>query len=261
MRLAPSRVQPASRHSPWKAGFREEIFPANAKQTKLTNRILMGTTALTVFRTREFDGTNTANVSLIWRKFDGHPTSHGRDLLQALAAREFSSISQLVTATWQGLLELQARPEFDWQFCPVLHSQRPAAEWWYSLSLRDGDDEMPRGGPCMAGPFAVWLEVRHNRRTLYDGPISKYTPNDDPSQDEHDPETKPPPQQPAEPDDPDQLRLAFGQACLEASSTPAPSDGLAAGATPPSHQEAAGRKRIQPNTSHNQTGSNRPPQL
>jgi hypothetical protein len=221
----------------------------------------MSTHALTVFRTREFDGTNTVNVSRIWRKFDGHPTSHGRDLLQALSATEFSSISQLVAATWQGLLELQARPEFDWQFCPVLHSQRPYARWRYSLSLRDGAGEMPRGGPCMAGPFTVWLQVEHLRRTVYDGPISEYVPNDDPSQDEQDPEPKPSPQQPAEPDDPNQLRLRFGQACRDASFAPAPSNALAAGATPPSHQEATGRKRTQPDTSRNQTGSNRPPQL
>ena len=158
----------------------------------------MSTHALTVFRTQEFDGANVANVSHIWRKLDGYPTCHGRELVRILSGREFMSISELIAETWSGLLAQAVKRESYWQYCPVLHSQRAQAEWQYSLSLRDQDGEMPRGGPCMAGPFVVWLEVKYSRKKVYEGPLDEYVANDDPLNIEKDFESK---QKPTPPED------------------------------------------------------------
>jgi len=139
----------------------------------------MSTHALTVLRTREWDGENVANVSHIWRKYDGYPTCHGGELVRILSGKEFISSSELIAETWSGLVTLAPNRENNWQFCPVLHSQRPPAEWHYSLSLRNKVGELPRGGPLMPGPFHVWLKVRHKRKIIYDGPLAKYVPDDD----------------------------------------------------------------------------------
>jgi hypothetical protein len=149
------------------------LTPEN--RTKQKN---MSTHALTVYRSREFDGETVHEVGHFFRKFDGQPTGHGRHLKLLLQGKKFTTLWELVGAVANGLrIESQGR-NYNWSFVPVAPQSMDdiEPEYIYRLSLVDKCGEMPRGNSADAHCDVHIAVTDIGGRELYSGLLNDYVP-------------------------------------------------------------------------------------
>jgi hypothetical protein len=145
----------------------------------------MSTPCLTVFATREFDGYEVVETGHFFRKFDGHPETHGQELKRMLNGKHYRVTFELMADVFKGLLGLLSRPEHSSQFCLVEpNDPNIFVEYVYILSLKNSQGEMPRGG-SWTGQHLVHLVVKkadggdpQSGSVLYSGKLDDYVPAD-----------------------------------------------------------------------------------
>ena len=136
----------------------------------------MSTPALTSFATHQWlngleSDTKPDEVGHFWRKFDGAPVVHVKDLQKLIGKEKYENLWELFQAVVKIGLTVKGE-NFNWAFLPVNPSMDLNPLYKYVISLVDEKGELPRE---IGGAYDVHLVVNevdigtNKERELYNG--------------------------------------------------------------------------------------------
>lgn len=137
----------------------------------------MSTSCITIFQSIEEDGKTLREVARLWRKFDGAPTGHARQLQQIVGEDRFYNTAQLLARVLTGLEAYVSSPSY-YKYYTLVSWEKSTVCPLYVYKLRINQaitqptrDEKPAGEPYISIQKAVKPGSLRLGKVYFSGPL------------------------------------------------------------------------------------------